>query len=381
MTPNNTGKKQNQLRILQLLRAEKTMTRQDIARKLNLSMPTTLQNTNELLEYDLLVECGAMESTGGRRAKKLALNENAGLGLGIDIELHHVELVITNLCGKVMVQEELPLIFQDENEWYEELQRRIVYFFQANEIDTRRIVAAGLCFPGIIDDAAGMIIRSHILRLEHVSLDRFRRCMQFPMAAANDANCACYAELTAERPTYLYISLNESVGGALMINGKLHYGNSWQAGEIGHMLLVPHGKPCYCGKHGCADPYLSPNALLKEGQSLTDFFERVEVGNTDACAVWDEYLEYLAILVTNLRMLCNIDIMIGGAVGTRIEPYMKDLQKKAAKYDLFARDVDYIYPCSRKTNAFAAGAAMLAVDRYGSRLLENKMLMELRKNT
>ena len=68
MVAGNAGKRQNQYRILQLLHTAETLTRQDIAQQLGLSMPTTLQNTNELLEYGLLKECGAMESTGGRRA-------------------------------------------------------------------------------------------------------------------------------------------------------------------------------------------------------------------------------------------------------------------------------------------------------------------------
>lgn len=381
MAPSNAGKRQYQLHILQLLRAEGTLTRQDIAQRLNLSMPTTLQNTNELLECGLLEECGAMESTGGRRAKKLALNENAGLGLGIDIELHHIELVITNLRGKVMVRDAFPLTFQDESVWYQQLQQKIEYFFCAHDMDQRQIIGAGLSFPGIVDDVAGVIVRSHIFGLEHVSLDRFRKCIPFPLIAANDANCACCAELTTAHQTYLYVSLNESVGGAWMLDGKLHYGDSWQAGEIGHMLLIPNGKRCYCGKCGCVDPYLSPKALLQEGQNLDAFFTLVEADDAQACAVWDEYLEHLAILLTNLRMLCNVDIVIGGVIGTRIKPYMQTLHAKVAKYDLFSRDVDYIYPCKRKTHAFAAGAAMLAIERYGSRLLEDEMLMRLRKRT
>ena len=51
-----------------------------------------------------------------------------------------------------------------------------------------------------------------------MSLDRFRACIPFPLVAANDANCSCFAELTPEQKTYLFVSLNESVGGALMLD-------------------------------------------------------------------------------------------------------------------------------------------------------------------
>ena len=378
MVAGNAGKRQNQYRILQLLHTAETLTRQDIATQLNLSMPTTLQNTNELLEYGLLKECGAMESTGGRRARKLALDEDIALGLGIDIELKHVELVITNLRGKVMVQGELPLQFRDETAWYQAFQAGLEGFLQEHEVERHRILGAGLSFPGIIDGESETILRSHIFGLEHVSLDRFRACIPFPLVAANDANCSCFAELTPEQKTYLFVSLNESVGGALMLDGTLFTGDSWQAGEIGHMLLVPGGKTCYCGKQGCADPYLSPKALVQEGQTLEDFFRLVEHGDTEACACWDTYLEYLAILVTNLRMMCNTDIMIGGAVGAQFRPYLEQLRAKAAKYDLFSRNIDYIYVCKRRTHSFAAGAAMLALEQYRSRLLEEEMLMKLR---
>lgn len=374
----NAGKKQNQLRIIRLLQEKGTMTRQDIAQQLNLSMPTMLQNTNELLEYGLIEEAGAMESTGGRRAKKLVLNANAGLALGIDIALHQIELVIVNLLGKVMVHDVLPLTFRDDTAWYQQFQRGIEAFLKEHEVATDRVLGAGLCFPGIIDNAAGMIVRSHIFALEYVSLDRFRKCIPFPLTAANDANCACFAELTAQHTTYLYLSLNESVGGAFVSNKQLYYGKTWQAGEIGHMLLIPNGRKCYCGKQGCVDPYLSPNALRKEGQTLDDFFAQVEAGEADACARWDAYLEYLAIVATNLRMLCNSDIMIGGEVGTRIRPYLSRLREKAAKYDLFARDIDYLYPCNRKNHAFAAGAGMLALEHDMVRILDEERLMNWR---
>ena len=163
-----------------------------------------------------------------------------------------------------------------------------------------------------------------------------------------------------------------------MLDGKLFSGDTWQAGEIGHMLLVPGGKTCYCGKHGCADPYLSPRALVQEGQQLEAFFRQVEAGDADACACWDNYLEHLAILVTNLRMLCNTDIVLGGAVGTHFRPYVGQLCEKAAKYDRLSRNIDYITACKRRTHSFAAGAAMLAMEQYRSRLLEEEMLMKLR---
>ncbi|MGN1015106.1 MAG: ROK family transcriptional regulator [Butyricicoccus sp.] len=360
---------QNPERILQLLRTESTLTKQDVARRLHLSMPTTLQNINDLIEAGILEECGTSESTGGRKAKKIRLCRMAGLGIGIDIALHHVELVVTDLLGEVLAEQVLPLQFCDEPDWYRSLGTALEHFLQANQINVQTVLSAGISFPGIIDEQSKLLIRSHIFDLEHISLDRFRKQIPFPVVVANDANCACFSELCPEHPTYLYVSLNESVGGALMLQNRLHLGDGWQAGEIGHMLLIPNGDRCYCGKHGCADAYLSPKRLLKQGQTLQTFFRSVEAGDPEADSMWDSYLDHLAILLTNLRMLMNTDLIVGGAVGAYITPYLDTLCEKAAQYDRFARDIDYIYPCSRRKNAFAAGASMLALEQYSSRLL------------
>ncbi len=365
----NTGKTQNAARVLQLLRTENHLTKQDISRRLHLSMPTTLQNINELLEVGILEECGTSESTGGRKAKKIRLRPDAGLGVGIDVALHHIELVVTDLRGTVLAQQRLPLQFRDTPTWYQSLGTALEHFLQANQINTQLILSAGISFPGIVDNESEVLLHSHIFSLKHIRLDRFHRTIPFPVVVANDANCAGFSELCAEHSTYIYVSLNESVGGAFLMEGKLYLGDTWQAGEIGHMLLIPEGTPCYCGKHGCADAYLSPKVLRKKGETLASFFRKVEKQDETACQVWNTYLEHLAILLTNLRMMLNTDLIVGGEVGTYIVPYLDDLCAKAAKYDLFARDIDYIFPCTHTENAFSAGASMLALERYGSRLL------------
>ena len=365
----NTGKMQNAARILQLLRTEDSLTKQDVSRSLHLSMPTTLQNINELMEAGILEECGTSESTGGRKAKKIRLRPDAGLGVGIDVALHHIELAVTDLRGGVLAQQRIPLDFHDTPAWYQALSEALEHFLQANQIDTQTVLSAGVSFPGIIDGESEVLLRSHIFGLEHIRLDRFHRSIPFPVVVANDANCAGFSELCAERPTYVYVSLNESVGGAFLLEGRLYLGGTWQAGEIGHMLLIPGGERCYCGKHGCADAYLSPKVLRKQGETLASFFRRVEKQEKTACETWDTYLEHLAILLTNLRMMLNTDLVIGGEVGTYIAPYLDELCTKAMKYDLFARDIDYIFPCTHTENAFSAGASMLALERYSSRLL------------
>lgn len=365
-----TGKLQTQALIFRLIRDKKEMTKQEIASTLNLSMPTVLHSVDAMMQQGLLSEAGTNASTGGRKAMKLSLNPLAGYAIGVDLALHHVEIVITNLLGEILYRKIVPTRFKDEPDWYYNFEEELSLLLTEHDINADQILGLGISFPGIVDEASGYLLKSHILQMENINLDRFKKILPFPLVFANDANCACVSEYTPERPTYLYVSLNESVGGAIMLDGKLFLGDTFQAGEIGHMLLHPKGKTCYCGKEGCADAYLSPLALLKENETLENFFYRVENGDLDTQVTWANYLDSLAIFTSNLRMILNMDIVIGGEIGNYMESYLPLLNRRTGKYDLFARDIDYISPCKTKQSCCAAGAALLAIDRYMNTLLQ-----------
>ena len=337
-------------RVFRLLRGGQELTRQEIAAALSLSMPTTLQSVTELAEEGILEECGAVNSSGGRRAKKIRLRPQAGQAVGIHISARQVELVVTDLLGGLQQNAVIPLPFRDQPDWYLRLQQVLLLFLNQNRINPRQILGVGVSFPGIIDNNGGQIVQSHALGLEHTGLERFRKALPFPAVFANDANCACFAERGARRGSCLYLALNDTVGGAVMLNGELWLGDASQAGELGHMLLIPGGRLCYCGKQGCADAYLSVQALEQDG--------------------WKVYLDHLSIFLTNLRMLMSTDLVIGGQAGAQIEHHLGYLRRKAAQYDRFARDVDYIHLCARRESACAAGAAGLALEAFADRALQ-----------
>lgn len=361
-------KEYNQEKILYLLRKYTSLTKQEIGQALGLSMPTTLQNVNEMLEKGILEEGGATESTGGRRAMKIQVNRKAAYFVGIDITTNSVKFASIDLNGEVIGSRVIPIAFRDEPEVYEKIGSELDDFLKRGRIKSK-VVGVGISFPGIIDMREGRIMRSHIFNLEYVSLDRFCKAIPYPIIVENDANCMSYSELTADVTDYVYLSLNPSVGGALMQDGKLVKGNGFRAGEVGHMILVPGGRTCYCGKEGCADAYLSPKALTREYSTLESFFQALQEQEGTAIRMWDNYLNHLAILVSNLRMVLDMDVIIGGEVGSFLPPYMDELCTRTLKYDRFARDVDYIKPCSKTDLAGAAGAALLALDQFAASIL------------
>lgn len=107
------------------------------------------------------------------------------------------------------------------------------------------------------------------------------------------------AEKKQKYPNAIYLSLNHTLGGAFCIDGKLFRGQNQKAGEFGHMILVPGGRKCYCGKSGCADAYCAASVLTQDNrQSLDAFMEKIESGDEKILQTWNEYLDHLAVLIS-----------------------------------------------------------------------------------
>ena len=100
-------KRKNRNRIYRYVRKCKVVSNPDIAYELKLSLPTVTQNTKELIEMGLITERGELESTGGRKAKALSIEENSRLAVGLDITRNHIGLLLTNLKGEILNYERI----------------------------------------------------------------------------------------------------------------------------------------------------------------------------------------------------------------------------------------------------------------------------------
>ncbi len=342
--------------ILNFMLDQKTTTKTELASQLNLSMPTVLSNVSELMEKGLVLEAGEMESTGGRKARKISLNENYCFAIGVNITAHHLGMALLNLGNKVIGQERMRVDFQPNIEYYRKLAQRIREFYRG-KADEDKILGIGISFPGIINDRERILSKSHALHLENYSLKMIEQLLPFPVFFENDANAAMLAEDLAQVKNAVYLSLSNTLGGAVRINGRLLSGENKKAGEFGHMLLIPGGKKCYCGKEGCADAYCAASVLTENGKYPLDSFMKSLGKDERADKVWEEYMEKLAILISNIRMAFDTDIILGGDVGGYLNCYMAKLSEKVSKYNLFDVDGSYLKTCSYRQEASAVGVA------------------------
>ena len=99
-------------------------------------------------------------------------------------------------------------------------------------------------------------------------VEEFRRLgVAIPVMVDNDANAAALGEMVyggaKGMKHFTMITLGTGVGSGIVVDGKLVHGSTGTAGELGHNILHPHGRPCSCGRCGCLEEYCSARGVVQ----------------------------------------------------------------------------------------------------------------------
>lgn len=364
---NKEVKRENRRRVYRYMCKKGITSNPEISYELKLSLQTVTQNTREFLERGLIKELGELDSTGGRKAKALSVTADYKFVIGVDITKNHIELVLTNMIGERIEHERIRYLFRKSENCFQDINKRIEEFIEKCGVDKGKILGIGIAIPGIIDFDKKQIMDSYTLDLKNIPFDEIEKSFSFPCIFLNDANAGAFAERmqSEEEKHFFYLSLSNTVGGALYTEDKLINGNKFRCGEAGHMTIVPDGELCYCGKRGCLDSYCSAKRLsdLCEGK-LEDFFEELGRDNEEIKNIWEMYMKYLTIAINNLHMVLDCDIILGGYVGSYLEDYIEEIRRMVSERNTFLESSQFVKLCKYKTGAAAMGAALYLIEKF-----------------
>lgn len=97
--------------------------------------------------------------------------------------------------------------------------------------------------------------------------DLIKKKINVPVVVTNDANAAAMGEMifgvAKNMKDFIVLTLGTGLGSGIVIDGKMVYGHTGFAGELGHMTVVPGGRECGCGRKGCLEVYASATGLVK----------------------------------------------------------------------------------------------------------------------
>jgi len=135
------------------------------------------------------------------------------------------------------------------------------------------VAAVGVAAAGFVDEHRSVVrFAPNIAWREHRLADIVGKRVQLPVIVENDANAAAWAEFRfgagQDARDVITVTVGTGVGGGIVLDGALIRGAFGMAAEIGHLRVVPQGRACGCGQHGCWEQYASGSALVRSAREL-----------------------------------------------------------------------------------------------------------------
>ncbi|MEV7860595.1 ROK family protein [Streptomyces hirsutus] len=247
----------------------------------------------------------------------------------------------------------------------------------------RRCVGAGLAVPSAMAEPEGLALNPMHLAwpagapVREIFAEQVRAAgLDGPAFAGNDVNLAALAEHRhgagrGARDLLCVATGHRGVGGALVLDGRLHTGSSGLALEVGHVPVNPGGRPCHCGSRGCLDVEADPLAFLTAAgrepgpeMSLLKQADTLIREHYDDPAVRSAVAVLVDRLGRGLAGLVNIlnpdRIILGGLHGTLLDAAPDRLRAVVADRSLWGRSGGVpILACTLAHNSLV-GAAELA---------------------
>ncbi|MGM0574188.1 MAG: ROK family protein [Myxococcota bacterium] len=141
--------------------------------------------------------------------------------------------------------------------------------------------ALGVAAAGVLDRRRGVIRESPNFPAWR-DFDLGRRLGErtsLPVALENDANAAVLGEARAGAgrgvESLFGLTLGTGVGGGIILDGRLWRGVRGMAGELGHVTVVPGGRPCGCGNRGCLEQYAGAVGIRQTLQEIGGGYEHL----------------------------------------------------------------------------------------------------------
>ena len=129
---------------------------------------------------------------------------------------------------------------------------------------------SGNYYKGTIEHAANLVWAKGIVPLANMFVNE----LGIPVVVTNDAKAAAMGEMkygvAVGMNNFVELTLGTGVGSGIVANGQLIYGFDGFAGELGHMIVEPDGRPCGCGRKGCLETYCSATGVVRTAIAMLE---------------------------------------------------------------------------------------------------------------
>ena len=258
--------------VLRLLRDEGALSRTDLARRSGLAKATIGTIVGDLEDLGVLFPApqAVVQPGRGRPSTPLRLDGSHHAGLGIEVNVDYLAVTLLDLTGEERWFEETPRGRPPRPGDVLRLAREHLHRLQDEGAAALGLTVA---VPGLIDRAAGRVVRAPNLGWEDVPLvDELRHGIadfgdDITVAVDNDANCAARAEsgqgVAVGVDDFVYLTGTVGLGAGIVSGGQVLRGSRGLAGEVGHLRVGDDRYVCGCGRTGCWEAMVGLRALTQ----------------------------------------------------------------------------------------------------------------------
>ena len=339
----------NRTAILELIRREGAISRTEIARKLQVSVPTVLRILDELMADNLVHNTGEKEWSGGRRRELVELNKSENLTIGVDLGGTKFYGAVADLGGNIIYEDFVYQHGTRGEESYQLLVKLIQDLLQRiGQRPSQLMRGIGVGAPGITS-LDGVVQNAPSLEWDHFPLaERLRNDFHLPVVVDNDVNLAALGELWfgegQQVDHFVLINIGTGLGAGVVLDGALYRGAHQAAGEIGYMMPGrEYLEKDYPG-FGAMESLTAGFGIAEQARqklkdtrpadqlinlSAVDVFEAFRQGEEWSFDIVETTVDYLSIVIINLIAVYDPQmIILGGGVSKSADILLPRILKR-----------------------------------------------------
>ncbi len=274
---------QNRRRILRLLRQSGSLSRTDIAGMTGMSHSTISAISAMLLAEQVLVEVPETEAANNAEGKRgrpqvlLGLNPQCASVVAVNIALNVIDVDLFDYAGQRIAFEQLQLdtLTIAPDALLAALERQISELLSRYPDQAKNLRHISVSVQGMTDAAHQMLVWSPTIGAENVTIaDFLKQAFDVPVMVFND--CLMIAEaLRWSQPDIFHgdfaaILFSSGIGMGLYLKGEPFSGARSSAAEFGHVVYMPDGALCRCGRHGCLEAYASDYGIWRKAHGVDE---------------------------------------------------------------------------------------------------------------
>ncbi|MEO5582157.1 MAG: ROK family transcriptional regulator [Saprospiraceae bacterium] len=372
----------NKIKVLQIIRNEKEITRSEILQKTRLSAPTVTRIVESLVQLNLIQTVGIGSSVGGRPPQIIRFNARENYVIGIDIGATFIRAALSNLAGEFIFEIHVHTNFK---EGFDEVMQQVgdlIEKLNDKALNKElRLWGIGIAVSGMINKNSGIVEYSPIFNWKNVNIqEALSKYTTLNIALGNVVNLIAIGEMLygigKQYKSFICLNVGYGIGAGIISDGKLFTGADGIAGEIGHIVLDRNSKrkgmegvagtlEALASGYGIADiaqkeAPIDVHSILNKMDShkidAKSVFHASRKGDTLANEIVNSVAEYLSLGIDILIKLFNTEcIVISGGVIRNNEILLEKIRNELKTYSMSAvsRSVSIV------SSSFGENAALM----------------------